>query len=266
MTNLDRHAFSLHLRVQTAGLMLAVLVTLGGCECSGESTETAPTTTEPGTVLPPAEPSGPLTVGGPPVSIEIRALPGYSFTVTEPGEYQFDAVGAPLDAELRLDSADGFLAADSDSGEADDARLVTFLAAGSYEIHVAEALGRDLDARVSVTQADAIEPVAELAPGLAPAVVTSLEASEARAASVEVNLTIAEAGRFQIDATTVDPASDAEMQLMQNGTLLASDSDSGDGANARIERALTPGTYRVRVRDAAGRAAGIVVGIIRLPD
>ena len=108
-------------------------------------------------------------------------------------------------------------------------------------------------------------PAASYAPGAPAAVVQAPAAGSDREASVEVELTIAEAGNFQIDATTVDVGRDAEMQLMQNGVILAADSSSGGGTNARLQRVLEPGTYRVRVRDGQNREAAVVVSLVLLP-
>jgi hypothetical protein len=106
-------------------------------------------------------------------------------------------------------------------------------------------------------------PVATIAPGATATVVHAPAGDGARAASVELTLNVAAAGTYRIDVVSSDGSVDPELSLIQHAALVASDSDSGDGTNAQLVRALTPGAYTLRVRDWSNRAAALTVTVTR---
>ncbi len=66
------------------------------------------------------------------------------------------------------------------------------------------------------------------------------------AAQPSVTLTIDRPQEIIVDAIATDDR-DAELRLMQGETIVADDSDSGDGTNARIAQFVAPGSYQVIV-------------------
>lgn len=240
-------------------VLLSSLLALQGC-CMGSGSTESPPVEGASTVAPPA-PGGGLTVGGPPLGVEVPALPGGSLTVAAPGEFQIDATSTTNDAQLWLVQNGSVITQDSDSGEGTNARIVAFLAPGTYDIQVGEWQSRDLDAQLSVTQLGPMTAVATIAPGAPPATVQTPAGTSPREGSVEITLTIAAAGTYRIDAVCPGGALDPEMQLIQNGGLLQADSDSGEGTSAQIVRALEPGSYTIRVRDWINRAGAIDVSV-----
>ncbi|MFO0712762.1 MAG: hypothetical protein U0353_23115 [Sandaracinus sp.] len=200
-----------------------------------------------------------LTVGAPPTPTTAPEQPTLTLTLPAPAEVQIDAMGAPMDAQLLLlDDHDSLVEQDADSGDGVDARIVRFLAAGTHRVRVVEWRGRAMSARVQAQVLPPLTPVAQLAPGAPPTVLNTPQGDSARNASAEATLTIAAAGNYRLDATSTG---DAELTIIQNGAIVAQDSDSGDGTNALITRQLAPGTYTLRVRDYGNRASAITVTI-----
>ncbi len=212
----------------------------------------APVVSPPGTLVPGAEPS----------VVAVPAVPAFNFTLDHPAEIQIDATGTP-DVQLLLLSGDSVINSDSDSGAGTDAQITTFLAPGTYEARVSEWRGRALDARIAVTEPEALTPVGALTTGR-PSNVTAPAGETRRAASVELTLQITTEGSYRIDATTAEGSGrDPELMIHRDGAVVGEDSDSGDGNNAQLVRTLTPGTYRVRVRDWVNREAAITVTLTR---
>ncbi len=205
-----------------------------------------------------AQALAPITAGAPPVAIEVPQAPGVTLTITAPTEVQIDATAASMDAQLHLFRGEELVTQDSDSGDGVNARIVTFLAPGSYDVRVSEWRGRTLAAQLQARTLPPMTPVATMTPGT-PAVVNVPHADTPRDSSVEVALTITAAGTYQIDATDPSGQFDPELMLIQNSALLGSDSDSGGNRAARLTQALTPGEYRVRVRDWTNRACAVTV-------
>jgi hypothetical protein len=200
-----------------------------------------------------------LTVGSAPTPTTAPEQPTLTLDLPAPAEVQIDAMGAPMDAQLLLlDARDSLITQDSDSGEGVDARIVTFLAAGTYRVRVVEWRGRAMSARVQAQVLPPLTPAAQLAPGAPPAIIDTPQGDSARNASAEATLTIAVAGNYRLDATS---SGDAELMIIQNAAIVAQDSDSGDGTNAQITRQLAAGTYTLRVRDFMNRASAITVTV-----
>jgi hypothetical protein len=241
--------------------------------CGSEAA--APTTTPPPApavapvvpapaAAPAVSPPGMLVPGAPATTLEVPASPTFQFTTTAPAEYQIDATGTP-DIQLLVLQGGNVVAEDSDSGDGTNARVVAFLAPGTYEARVYEWRGRAMTGAVQVTQLEPLAPAGTIAPNGQPQVVSTPAGEYRRAASAELTLTVARAGNYRIDATTASGAGrDAELTLHRDGVVVAEDSDSGDGNNAQITRQLEPGQYRVRVRDWVNRAAAISVSVTAL--
>ena len=88
----------------------------------------------------------------------------------------------------------------------------------------------------------------------------TVTASEStRDASADVALTITGGGSYRIDVS--DATLDAELQLISNGSVLATGADVADTTNAQIVRELTPGEYTLRVRDRMSRAGTLSVSV-----
>jgi hypothetical protein len=200
-----------------------------------------------------------LTIGAPPTTVTAPAAPSLTLTLPAAAEVQLDAMGAPMDAQLLLMQGDSLITQDSDSGEGVDARIVTFLAPGTYQARVMEWRGRAMSARVQAQILPPMTPAARLAPGAPPTVIQTPQGDSPRAASAEATLTVAAPGNYRLDATS---SGDAELMIIQNAAIVAQDSDTGEGTNAQITRQLAPGVYTLRVRDYGNRASAITVTVV----
>ncbi|MFO0680736.1 MAG: PPC domain-containing protein [Sandaracinus sp.] len=261
---------------KTIGSGLAVAlglgsVALGGC-CMGGSTDTpvattdpsqpvgtAPATTVPGTPNPTT-----IAVGAPPITVNVTAAPRWTFAVAAPGEFQFDAVGMPADAQLSVLDSNGWTqASDSDSGEGYDARLATFLAPGTYTVRVNEYNHAAATVNVTATQLAPMTPVATIAPGAPATTVTTPAADWDRPASAEVAITIATAGSYRINAAATDSSMcTSRIELIQNNASITSNSYGGPNSSAQIDQTMSPGTYTLRIRDTIYRACTHSVTVV----
>lgn len=204
----------------------------------------------------------PATLGQP-QTIAVAAAPTLTFDVAAAGEYRIDAQGGAMDAQLALVQGGSVITSDSDSGEGVDARIVTFLAPGSYAARVTEYQGRAMSARVTITRLAALTPVATITPGAPAATVSVPRGDDARSAAAELALEISAAGTYRIDVVSPDASADPELVVIARDAVVASDSDSGEGTNAQLVRELAPGSYRLRVRDWQNRAASLRVTVVR---
>jgi hypothetical protein len=244
----------------TKNLTLCLALALGGCCMGGSGGEAIPAPTDPTAAPAPASPSGPnptaITVGAAPITVSTTAAPRWTFAVAAPGEYQFDAVGMPADAQLTLLDDNGWtVSSDSDSGDGLNARLATFLAAGSYTVRVNEYNHAAATVQVSVTQPAAFTPVATIAPGAPPTTVTTPSADWDRPSSAEVTINVAAAGRYRINAAATDGSMcTSRIELIQNAASINSNSYGGPDSSAQLEVDMSPGAYTLRVRDTIYRA------------
>ncbi|MBI2894134.1 MAG: PPC domain-containing protein [Deltaproteobacteria bacterium] len=200
----------------------------------------------------------PLTLGGPPQTVQVPAPPETPLAITEAGEYQIDAIGEPMDAELYVYQGDTLVANDRDSGGSSNARLVDFLAPGAYTLRVMEYRARPMTVRLQAQRLPPLPPAGAVTPG-APLQVQAPQGGDVRSACREVTLNIAAPGMYQITASS--PGFDAELDLIQNGARLEHDSDSGGERAAKIRRDLQPGAYTLRVWDYQKRAAQITIAV-----
>ncbi|MFO0682696.1 MAG: hypothetical protein U0234_11620 [Sandaracinus sp.] len=196
-------------------------------------------------------------------TVVVPAAPTVAFEVDAPGEYRIDAQGGDMDAQLLLVQGGSIFTSDSDSGEGVDARIVAFLAPGSYAARVTEYQGRAMSARVTVARLPPLTPVATVTPGAPPTLVAVPRGDDARSGAAEVTLEISAAGSYRIDVVSPDASADPELTLIARSAVVASDSDSGEGTNAQLVRDLAPGTYTLRVRDWQNRAASLRVTVAR---
>jgi hypothetical protein len=242
---------------------VVIALAMSGCCMSGSDPVRPPPAPS---IAPPAPEVIPdLVVDAPPITIHVPALPRYAFEVERAGEYAIDADGTPMSAQLRLFSGSDVVM-QAGGGASAGARIVTFLAPGTYEAQIGEWRSRELDAHVSLTRLPPLPPVATLAPGDAAASVQCPHAETSREASVELTLVITTPATYRIDARSSDALRDPELALLEDGGLLQADSDSGDGNAAQIVRELAPGSYTLRLRDWLNRNASIAVEVTPEPS
>lgn len=250
-----------HTTLALLALMLGTVGLTTLTACGGETTAPAVdpaatgTTPPPGTGTPPpaAGPANPTTIalGAPAVTVTTTAAPRWTFTVPAAGEYQIDAMGMPADAQLYvLDSSNWTTTSDSDSGDGLDARIQYFFEPGTYTVRVHEYNHAAASIRVSATALAPMTPVATIAPGAPPTPVVAPEGDGARAASVEVALTVATPGNYALSLTTADTGCSPEITVILNNARVGSViSAPTSGQPATETRALVAGTYTLRVRN-----------------
>lgn len=265
MTNL-KHSIS---------LFASAILFLGGC-CMGGGSDVAPTAsgvdptattgTAPATGAPTDNPTS-LTIGAPPVSVTVVAAPRWTFAVATPGEYQFDAIGMPQDAQLSILDSNGWtVTSDGDSGDALNARLATFLAPGTYTVRVNEYNHVAATVQVSVTTLAPMTPVATIAPGAPATTVTTPSADWDRPSSAEVAITITAPGNYRINAAATNSTMcTSRIELIQNNASITSNSYGGPNSSAQIDQAMSPGTYTLRIRDTIYRACTHSVTVVPQP-
>ena len=173
------------------------------------------------------------------------------------------ATGA--DAQLVLLLNGSTVLEDSDGGDGVNARIITFVTPGTYEVQVWEWRGGAMTANVSAMVLPPLTPAATIVPGAPPASVNAPAGDSNRASSAEVTLTIATAGNYTIDAVGPATGCDSQLVIVAQNAEVARDSDSGDANNARWTGPLTPGTYGVRVFDWINRACTIAVSATPAP-
>lgn len=240
----------------------AALLLSAACGTQAEEAASAPEIRESELTEDPSASSDRLVPGEVPTTVEVPLPPNFQFEVTEPGEYQVDATGSPMDPELYLYRGDHLVEHDDDGGDGVHSRIIRFLEPGTYSVRVLEHRARRMVAQVSAKRLEPLEPVATLVLG-EPATATIPEFPVVRRprhnrdASRALSLEIAEAGTYTCDA--VAQGRDAEIALIQDGRVLAEDDDGGNQENARIRLELSEGRYIVRVWDWLRRDATIVV-------
>lgn len=246
MTTLDTNKLS---------IALGAMLVLGGCCMGGSSEPTPPATGIEPTPVGAANPTT-LTVGAPAVTVNVAAAPRWTFTVAAPGEFQFDAIGMPQDAQLTILDSNGWVtASDGDSGDGLNSRLATFLAPGTYTVRINEYNHVAATVQVSATTLAPMTPVATIAPGAPPTTVPTPSADWDRPSSAEVAITIAAAATYRISVTSSDTTMCIpRLELFQNNASINSNSYGGPDQSAQLDQAMTPGTYTLRVRDVSYRA------------
>ncbi len=229
-------------------------LTITGCGNEAPAAPGAPVAQAQPTAQPAAP--GAIAIGGAPSTIQVVS-PELALNITEAAEYQIDATST-LDVKVWVFSGDRQIAMNDDGGEGNNAQIIEFLAPGNYALRTAEYRGRTMTAQVAVQRLAPLTPTGVIAPGQSISAVTPRGANN-RAASLEYTLNITAPGTYQIDAVSADK--DAQLVLTQNGRLIAKDSDSGDGRNARLRQNLAPGAYTVRIHDWIRREANITLSV-----
>ena len=247
-------------RLRRPLLALCAGAVLAGCTCGGTPAEAPPAATpvEPPAPATPALPPNPttLTLDAPPVTVRVDAMPTFSFTVTEAGEYQFDAVGMPADAQVTVYNEAGWSpTSDGDSGEGLDARAVGFLATGAYTVRVFESQHGALSGTFRITRPGALPAAGALALDAEPIEIESPAAEADRASQAELALSITVAGPYVLRAAAVDPATcQTALTLVRDGAVVGTGTAGGAEGGVVVARVLEPGAYAVRVRDTSNRA------------
>ncbi len=211
-------------------------------------------------VVAPAVPVNPTTIAvGVPVVVNVAAGEGpgsqvdLAFNVATPGTIQCDAV-SPMDAQMAILQNGNVLQQDSDGGEGVNSRIARDFAPGAYVVRVWEWQHRATSITVTCAPPSVAANVATLTIG-APTTVP-IAAGDGPVGQAHVGFTIAAPGPYTCDATS---ELDAQLVLLQNGAVLAEDSDSGPGTAARIARELQPGEYQLRLWEWLHRATSITV-------
>jgi len=239
-------------RILAACALLGAIIACGGDDDSSGSTTT---TTPEGTVA--AQPAGgapmTLTLGQPPASLAVPIPPSFTLTIAAPAEYQIDATGSPMDPELFMYQGDQLVEQNDDGGDGLNARIVRFLAAGTYSVRVVEHRARPMTAQVQAQQLQPLPPVGAVSVGQPlqvqfPDFPLLQRPRNNRDAAKSVTFTVAAPGQFTCGAVSSN-GRDAQMAIISNGAIIAEDDDSGEGNNAQITQQFAAGTYIIRVWD-----------------
>lgn len=244
-------------RILAAFALLGAIIACGGDDDEGSTETTTAEGTEQGVAAaqPGATGGAPqaLQLGQPPASVQVPIPPSFNLQVAENGEYQIDVSGSPMDPEVFIYQGDQLVEQNDDGGDGLNARVVRFLAPGTYSVRVVEHRARPFTAQVSAQRLQPLEPAGAITPGQ-PLVVTFPDfpllnrPRNDRDAAKAVTFNVAAAGQYTCTAAA-DNGRDAKMALIQNGQVLEEDDDSGEGNNASITRQLQPGNYIIRVWD-----------------
>lgn len=251
-------------RMLGAFAILGAIIACGGRDDEGARTTTTEAQPQPtgaeGVVATQPDAVGaplPIAIGQAPASLTVPTPPSFTLQVTTPGEYQIDVTASGGDPRLYLYQGETLLEDDDDGGEGSNARIVRFLAPGTYSLRVTEFRARPFVAQAQVQLLAPPTPVGALTLGT-PLVIEFPETGflnrpeNDRAASKSATLTIAAPGQYTCTAS-MDNDRRARIQLISNGTVLASDDQGFTESNASITQHLQPGTYEVRVWEAIYR-------------
>lgn len=244
-------------RILAAFALLGAVIACGGDDDdgSGSTTTGTDTTTEGTAAAQPGAGGAPQTlqIGQPPVSLTIPIPPSFNLTIATAGEFQIDAMGSPMDAEIFMYQGDQLVEKNDDGGEGVNARIVRFLAPGTYSVRIVEHRSRAFTAQVQAQLLQPLTPVGSLTPGQ-PLQVQFPEVSflqrphNNREAAKSVTFNVTTSAQFTCGAAATNNR-DAQMAIIQNGIVLEEDDDSGEGNNASITRQFAPGNYIIRVWD-----------------
>jgi hypothetical protein len=209
-----------------------------------------------------AAPTGPVAaaLGADPSKLAIPVPPGFTFEIATLGEYEISVKAEGKDPKVRLYKGDQAVAEDDDGGGEDRSCLLfAWLEPGTYTAFVNELGNTAADAMIRVAQAAPLPSAGTVKPG-EPLEVQVPAATNERSACAEMTLEIAEAGNYRLDAVGGEGI-DAQLILIKDSHVVATDSDSGGDNNARIEQAFEAGTYVVRVHDWRNNVGTITVSV-----
>lgn len=244
-------------RILGAFAILGAIIACGGGddeETPAPTTGAQPATAEGVAAAQPAAGGAPvaLGIGQAPTALSVPMPPSFNIDITAAGEYQLDVAASGGDPRVFLYQGETELEDDDDGGDGYNARIVRFLTPGTYSLRVTELHARPLNVTGQVQQLQPPTPVGALTLGAPltiqfPDVGIMNRPENDRAASKSATLTVAAAGQYTCTATMAGDGHRAKLQLISNGTVVASDDQSFSESNASITQQLQPGTYEVRV-------------------
>ncbi len=251
------------MRILGAFAILGAIIACGGGDDDSSSTTTTaadPTTAQGVAAAQPGAAGGApqaLALGQPPASLNVPIPPSFNLEITAPAEYQIDVTATGGDPRLFMYQGETLVEDDDDGGEGNNSRIVRFLTPGTYSLRVTEYRARPMTAQAQAQQLQPPTPVGALTLGQ-PLVVQFPEfgfmnrPENDRDASRAVTLQVAAAGQYTCTAT-INNDRRAQMQLILNGSVVASDDQGFTEQQASITQQLQPGTYELRVWDSIYR-------------
>lgn len=195
----------------------------------------------------------------------------YTFTLSSPASIQIDLTSS-VDTYLYLMSGSGrsgqLLTWDDDGGAGANSRISRTLSAGTYTIEATTFFsGRTGSFAMTLRSTGGGSCITAVTlnattSGTWTSACTSTHRSGSYARYYA--FTVTETVSFRADLSS--SSTDAYLYLLSgsgtNGTVLASDDDSGDGNSARITRTLLPGTYTIEATTySAGRTGSFALGV-----
>jgi hypothetical protein len=195
--------------------------------------------------------------GGAPIALSVPAASTLRLVVDAPGEIQIDATAVGADAQLALVRDGVVVAEDSDGGEGVNARIVTFVTPGTYDVALWEWRGGALEASVTARVLAPLPSGGVLSLGAEPLAVDVPAGDSTRNASAEVSLEIATAGTYVIEAKGPTSGCDPQMLVVRDAVEIGRATDGEAESDARWRGTLEPGSYHVRVHDWINRACSV---------
>lgn len=190
----------------------------------------------------------------------------YLFELAEPRSVQIDLQGLDgINSYLRLRDGPNTRASDDDAGPGRDASIRAVLSAGEYRIDAGSVSDGEGTGRYRLTlTVDAAPSCDEDQLGLVHGAIvrsgefgvdgciTRLQGWSWFFWSAVHVFSLAEPGRIQIDLDGIDGVDPTLGLADEQGNLIARDEDGGAGRDARIERELAAGTYRINAQRSDG--------------
>ena len=201
----------------------------------------------------------------------------YKLTLSASKTVRLTLNSGAFDAYLLLFDANGSLiSSDDNGGGGTDSRLIITVAAGTYYI-AANSL-RIATGSYQLTLSDASNPCAlpasvsgsVVVPQTVSGTLTSTDCTLSDGTYADFYSLTLTAGTT-VQFTLTSSAFDAYLALFDaNGAVLSTDDNGAGGTNARITRAMTPGTYYMMANSAAiatgGYQLGLSVSTVPAPD
>ena len=173
--------------------------------------------------------------------------------VEQAGRYQLDLLSSEFDPALRLEG-EGTDREDDDGGDGTNARVVAYLEAGTYRVHVSRVgdggglFQLQVERReMNLPEGTELQNDGDLAVG------TPVRGMLQGAAN-EYRLVVAERARYELSLESDDY--DVRLDVAGPNTRL-SDDDGGEGTDSRLIVVLDPGTYTVTAGDIEENFAGM---------
>ncbi|MFG6666122.1 hypothetical protein ACGK9R_03345 [Halomonas sp. HNIBRBA4712] len=179
----------------------------------------------------------------------------YTLEIDEAGIYEINMVSSDIDAFLELHDDSGYYRENDDGGDGLDARLVDFLAPGSYQVIARSAYESGSSGPFSLS----VEESSDLADGIElqnDGALTVGEPIHGWYSGEEVVYTLELEESSAVTIAMDSDHFDAYLELDGNGVQHADD-DGGGGTNARLEASLLPGRYTVHARGYSASESGL---------